>query len=105
MSEMWIVRAVVMPVLDEHSIWPSVTDVSCPWCESGTIRWAEDGFVPGYRICDTCGQHAIVRGTAQRPVLTPVIAVAPGTFDAAEEGQDVPAGQPYRFRPSKYRHP
>jgi hypothetical protein len=33
--------------------WDDITDVSCPivGCE-GTLRWAEAGYVPGYRICD-----------------------------------------------------
>lgn len=38
--------------------WSAITDVSCFFraC-SGTLRWAENGYVPGYRICDTCGRH------------------------------------------------
>lgn len=34
--------------------WPGVTDVPCPRGCGGTLRWAEAGYVPGYRICDLC---------------------------------------------------
>lgn len=105
MSEPTMIRAASMPAVDDHSIWPSVTNVPCPWCKTGTIRWAEDGFVPGYRICDGCGQHALVKGTTQRPVLAPMVEVASRSFDGAEEGQDVPAGRPYRFHPNTRKNP
>ena len=38
--------------------WTAITDVPCFFraC-SGTLRWAENGYVPGYRICDQCGRH------------------------------------------------
>ena len=49
--------------------WPSVTDVRCPVCAKGTIRWAEAGYVPGYRICDRCGRHFLARGTSKAPTL------------------------------------
>lgn len=49
--------------------WPAVTDVPCPGCESGIIRWAENGYVPGYRICDGCGRHYLARGNASEPTL------------------------------------
>ncbi|OFW37671.1 MAG: hypothetical protein A3J29_06260 [Acidobacteria bacterium RIFCSPLOWO2_12_FULL_67_14b] len=50
--------------------WSAVTDVPCPAdaC-TGTIRWAEAGYVPGYRICDGCGRHYQADGTAAAPVL------------------------------------
>ena len=50
--------------------WPAVTDVPCPaeGC-GGTIRWAEAGYVPGYRICDKCGRHFLAGGTATAPTL------------------------------------
>lgn len=50
--------------------WGSVTDVPCPipGCD-GTIRWAEAGYVPGYRICDGCGRHFLARGHAAAPTL------------------------------------
>jgi hypothetical protein len=41
----------------EVRYWPSVTNVERPICHSGVIRWAEAGFVPGYRICDGCDRH------------------------------------------------
>jgi hypothetical protein len=56
--------------LGDREYWPSVTDVPCPIaaCE-GFIRWAENGYTPGYRICDTCGRHFIAEGDAQSPCL------------------------------------
>lgn len=38
--------------------WDEITDVPCFFrtCD-GTLRWAENGYVPGYRICDKCGRH------------------------------------------------
>jgi len=35
--------------------WP--TEVTCPDCKKSHIRWAEDGYVPGHRICPVCGSH------------------------------------------------
>ena len=29
----------------------------CPDCGTGILQWAEGGFVPWHRICDTCGSH------------------------------------------------
>lgn len=49
--------------------WPAVTDVPCPICPDGTIRWAEAGYVPGYRICDGCGRHFLAGGTGEAPTL------------------------------------
>jgi hypothetical protein len=49
--------------------WAAVTDVPCPCCDGGTIRWAEAGYVPGYRICDGCGRHFLAGGTAEAPTL------------------------------------
>jgi hypothetical protein len=37
--------------------WESVTDVACPGCKVGILRWAEAGYVPGWRICDVCERH------------------------------------------------
>lgn len=45
-----------MPSLDINDYWTSVTDVPCPVCKKGTIRWNEAGYVPGSRICDGCGR-------------------------------------------------
>ena len=38
--------------------WDQVTDIPCiiAGCP-GLLRWAEAGYVPGYRICDCCGSH------------------------------------------------
>jgi hypothetical protein len=52
-----------------YDYWAAVTDVPCPCCHDGTIRWAEAGFVPGYRICDGCGRHYLADGDASRPTL------------------------------------
>lgn len=49
--------------------WPAVTDMPCPVCETKTVRWAEAGHVPGYRICDGREAHFFARGTAVRPML------------------------------------
>lgn len=54
----------------DNPYWGAVTDVSCPCCASGTIRWAEGGYVPGYRICDDCGRHFLAGGNASAPTLT-----------------------------------
>ena len=70
----------VAPKDVEHDKWPSgkitvrdywaaVTDVPCPVCSDGTIRWAEAGYVPGYRICDGCGAHFLARGNEDAPTL------------------------------------
>ena len=78
--------------------WSAVTDVRCPDCVTGIVRWAENGHVPGYRICDGCGQHWMAEGTVARPVLAPLTEVGPSSFAGAPEGKLVRAGQPYRFR-------
>ena len=49
--------------------WSAVTDVLCPSCGSGLLRWAEAGHVPGYRICDRCRRHYLARGDQAHPVL------------------------------------
>ncbi len=51
----------------EFTGWESVTDVPCTFRCDGTIRWAEAGYVPGYRICDDCGRHFEVGGGVLRP--------------------------------------
>jgi hypothetical protein len=60
------VRAYDLPA--KGDFWASVTDVPCPSCP-GTVRWAEAGYVPGYRICDACGRHFLAAGTAAAPLL------------------------------------
>ena len=49
--------------------WSAVTDVLCPSCGSGLLRWAEAGHVPGYRICDRCRRHYLAGGDHAHPVL------------------------------------
>ena len=56
-----------MPTYREY--WPAVTDVPCPRQCGGTVRWAEAGYVPGYRICDGCGRHFLAGGTTSAPTL------------------------------------
>lgn len=57
-------------IIGQHpTYWPAVTDVSCPACRTGTIRWHEAGYVPGYRICDGCGRHFLASGSAEAPTL------------------------------------
>lgn len=48
----------------------AVTDVPCPACGAGTLRWHEAGTVPGYRRCDGCGAEFTSNGSAREPVLT-----------------------------------
>lgn len=57
-----------MPIIDPHDYWASVTDVPCPACQTGTIRWAEAGYVPGSRLCDTCGRFFQARGSLKSGV-------------------------------------
>ena len=49
--------------------WSAVTDVQCPCCETGMIRWHEAGYVPGYRRCDGCLRHFQAAGDAEGPEL------------------------------------
>ena len=49
--------------------WPAVTDVPCPGECGGIVRWAEAGYVPGYRICGGCGRHYMASGTSEAPTL------------------------------------
>ena len=51
-----------------YDYWAAVTNVGCPCCD-GTIRWAEAGYVPGYRICDGCGRHFLAKGDGIAPTL------------------------------------
>lgn len=51
-------REMVYAILDVPRGWDQITDVPCFFRScSGTLRWAENGYVPGYRICDKCGRH------------------------------------------------
>lgn len=51
-------KEAVYAILGTPRGWGAITDVPCFFraC-AGTLRWAENGYVPGYRICDTCGRH------------------------------------------------
>lgn len=62
------VRVYPMPKVD-GGYWPAVTDVPCPICETGMIRWAEAGYVPGYRVCDHCRRHFLAQGIVAAPAL------------------------------------
>jgi hypothetical protein len=63
----------VDPAIPEYvEYWPAVTNVPCPANCAGTVRWAEAGYVPGYRICDACGRHWLASGNATDPTLTRV---------------------------------
>lgn len=57
------------PPLDYKDYWRAVTDVTCPCCDGGIIRWAEAGNVSGYRICDGCGRHFVANGDKDKPSL------------------------------------
>ena len=56
--------AYTMPVVD-NDYWASVTDVPCPVCKAGTVRWCEAGYVPGSRRCDGCGRFFQSHGSIQ----------------------------------------
>ena len=58
------IRSAVRP--QDTGSKPSIT---CPICNSGTIRWAEAGYVPAYRICDVCHRHFLGGGNAAAPTL------------------------------------
>lgn len=63
-------RVYDMQVLDIYDFWYSVTDVACPIDScGGLIRWAEAGYVPGYRICDHCKRHFLAKGNSEKPIL------------------------------------
>ena len=51
-------KEAVYAILSVPRGWDQITDIPCfiRAC-NGTIRWAENGYVPGYRICDKCGRH------------------------------------------------
>lgn len=59
-----------MPILDPYDYWVSVTDVSCPVCKAGTVRWNEAGYVPGSRICDRCGRFFQAHGSIRAGKIT-----------------------------------
>jgi hypothetical protein len=42
---------------DGRLILSGGTEPVCADCGRGHLRWAEAGYVPWHRICDTCGSH------------------------------------------------
>ena len=65
-------RCRVYPLTPDFHVgeyWPQVTDRDCPICRTGIIRWAEAGYVPGYRMCDSCGRHFQSSGNVEAPAL------------------------------------
>ena len=63
-------RVCAVPRRRDGEYWPAVTDVPCPIATcGGQVRWAEAGYVPGYRICDRCGRHWLAAGNAEWPAL------------------------------------
>jgi len=48
----------------------AVTDIPCPRRSCpGSLEWAEAGYVPYSRICDTCREHYQADGTDMHPLL------------------------------------
>lgn len=62
-------RCRVYKMEPDQNYWPAVTDIPCPICDEGLIRWHEAGYVPGYRICDKCKRHFLAKGNAATPKL------------------------------------
>jgi uncharacterized protein (DUF983 family) len=60
--------------------WQAVTDIECPVCHHGVVIWYEAGYVPGYRICNGCGQHFMAKGNADAPLLVEI----PGRVEDVE---------------------
>ena len=60
-------RVFDLPPSTSGDYWAAVTDVACPVCATGKLRWAEAGYVPGYRICDNCKRHFLAAGTLAAP--------------------------------------
>jgi hypothetical protein len=58
-----------LPDRFERDYWLAVTDVPCPCCAGGVVRWDEAGRVPGARRCDGCGQKFQAKGSAEQPTL------------------------------------
>jgi hypothetical protein len=56
-------------VLGVRDYWAAVTDVPCPCCAAGLVRWAEAGSVPGWRCCDGCDREFLAGGNADAPTL------------------------------------
>jgi hypothetical protein len=91
-------RLVHVQRVDTHDYWISVTDVPCPTKCGGTVRWAEAGHVPGYRVCDGCGTAWFAAGDLQDPQLAPATETSPGIIGPATEGEAV---VPHRHRTRK----
>lgn len=52
--------------------WEAVTDVPCPCCAAGTVRWGEARHGPYLRACDGCDQVYVAGGSAEAPILIEV---------------------------------
>ena len=87
------VELVHVRCVDEHDYWASVTDVPCLSGCGGFVRWAEAGYVPGYRICDKCDTAWFAAGNLDDPQLAPATMIEPGIVGPAAAGEKV---APYR---------
>ena len=70
-------RIIELPPVSMGRYWDAVTDVPCP-CGHGVIRWAEIGYVPGWRQCDGCGRHWIAMGDHEAPRLEAAVMIVKG---------------------------
>ena len=59
----------VYDMIPTAEYWLAVTDVPCPTCEEGMVRWSEAGHVPGHRTCRGCGRQYLAGGTKSDPTL------------------------------------
>ena len=41
---------------EQYRGWAISQNIPCPACLNGLLVWAENGYVPGYRICSYCGR-------------------------------------------------
>ena len=72
--------------------WDNVTNVACPGCGVGLIRWAEAGAVPGWRECDTCGrQYMGDPATGLSPRRGAVIEVSPARIESVRRARQAAA--------------
>ncbi len=55
-------KVFILKIRSRRDYWANVTNVGCPACGTGVIRWHEAGYVPGYRICDSCGRNFLASG-------------------------------------------
>ena len=43
-------------IVEQYHGWNLSQNIPCPACMVGRLIWAENGYVPGYRICSHCGR-------------------------------------------------